>query len=405
MFIHNPILSLKQILILIFASLWQDAIIIGMLDHMIWIYPSWDKSEEFGDYAAFIYEIGHMKRTIEGKNQTIFCECHTPLNKYTHQVVEDGVSECSYLDESQAKIEDAEVSIEKSRCNVKREMLFEVVIDEVALEMFEKSAWVTKPKNVILDIDEDFFGCERGGKVLEKTHINWNLVEQFNDLTTAMICPKNVMYEEEGDVLMKDLIVRYIQICELKKSQSCSIKPEAVLDDIKRPVLETLHKRPRLFCQNVVTTMAILQEMINLLKLFTLEQIEAVVRLGFCLNTTPVTLGFDQGRAEFTICHGANTVNETLVVLYTPDSVEEVTTRLSMLESTLEHLSDLSPNVVTLCRSIRDGYTPRHLTTQIETGILNFFRKRHRDIRYNVWYDSNLLGGDNGWDSRYKPYI
>merc|ERR1712046_115539 len=47
-------------------------------------------------------------------------------------------------------------------------------------------------------------------------------------------------------------------------------------------------------------------------------------------------------------------------------------------------------SLVTVCRSVRDGYTPRRSWQAIETGVL-------RALGGKATFDPNLLGGERGW--------
>jgi len=58
------------------------------------------------------------------------------------------------------------------------------------------------------------------------------------------------------------------------------------------------------------------------------------------------------------------------------------------------------PLLVTVCRSVRDGYTPRSLAAHIETGILSALRRQRRSGTMTVIYDNDLLAGRGGWDNR-----
>ena len=56
--------------------------------------------------------------------------------------------------------------------------------------------------------------------------------------------------------------------------------------------------------------------------------------------------------------------------------------------------------LVTVSRSVRDGYTPRSLAGRIEDGVLTALRRQRRSGAMTVVYDSDLLGGRDGWTSR-----
>ena len=377
---------------------------IGMLDHIMWIYPSWDKTSELDEYSSFFFEIGILTNQSVGERTKVFCECHTPVEIHADEIIAGMESECSYLDETKS-ISEMEVKIKKEECQLKRRLVFEVIVDELALEVFEKSAWLNKPKNIILDIDEDHFGCERGGTSLENVDVPWSIVERLDVLITDLICAKNPIHEEAGNKLMKDFIAAFVDICQMaRQSTTCNISGQEIVDRVKGPFLKQLHLMPRMLCHDRAITVVLLQRIVEVFKRLKYNHLLALAELGFCMNTSPVTFGFSRGNAQFKICHGANTPNNTLVVIHTPDQ-DEVTRRMSLVRSILEHVTLMQPNVVTLCRSVRDGYTPRHLAKRIEDDIIDFFAQSHEGIKYNVIYDDNLLGGKEGWHGRYKVHV
>ena len=56
-----------------------------------------------------------------------------------------------------------------------------------------------------------------------------------------------------------------------------------------------------------------------------------------------------------------------------------------------------APSLITIARSVRDGYTPRQLHTHIEGGLLNVIRDVYNHTStLQVVYDPNLMGGKRG---------
>jgi len=127
----------------------------------------------------------------------------------------------------------------------------------------------------------------------------------------------------------------------------------------------------------------------------TSDQFRRVIRLGFCLSGTPKTVSFNDGNGAITVCHGFNEPDSNVVFQHTPTAVE-VTHRMRTLREILRSLPT-RPKLATLCRSVRDGYTPRNLSKLIERGILRLFAEWKG---WEVFYDDDLLGGRVGWEGR-----
>ncbi|KAK2151143.1 hypothetical protein LSH36_374g00033 [Paralvinella palmiformis] len=381
----------------------QGAVMIGMLSHIIWIYPSWDKNYDLNEHEIFIFEIGILTTKRNDNNHKIICECRTPVDKYTYQVRAGTKSECSYSREDDNGSDD-EITIEKEFCRTKRSLLVEAIVGEVALEALKKSSGLNEPTDVILDIDEDFFGCERGGTTLENVRIPWSVVERLDRLTNELLCPKNAIHEEAGDRLMKGFIADFVRLCRLATESTCNVSSRVIVDRVKGSFLKQHRLTPRMFCQDRDYSLHLLRNTADVFRTLKYNQLVRLADLGFCLSESPATYGFENGNAEFSVCHGAISANDHLVFIYVPEE-EELTKQMSLVRSILARVTAMQPNIVTLCRSVRDGYTPRHLAKRIEGDIVDFFNRSHEGIKYNLIYDDNLFGGKEGWHGRYKAYL
>ncbi|KAK3091069.1 hypothetical protein FSP39_016892 [Pinctada imbricata] len=85
---------------------------------------------------------------------------------------------------------------------------------------------------------------------------------------------------------------------------------------------------------------------------------------------------------------------------------EEIKNRTANINIMLSALKSFTPSLITVCRSIRDGYTPRKHFKLIEKDILETAETCFRNLR--VHYDSDLQGGKSGWryedTSNFDPY-
>ena len=68
----------------------------------------------------------------------------------------------------------------------------------------------------------------------------------------------------------------------------------------------------------------------------------------------------------------------------------------------LFHTVRFKPRVVSIARSVRDGYTPRGSFRRIERDLLYILRTVYPQISEpTIIYDPNLLGGRHGWLNRH----
>lgn len=122
-------------------------------------------------------------------------------------------------------------------------------------------------------------------------------------------------------------------------------------------------------------------------------QLSALQKVGFCLSTTYKTFQL-LNPSLFSTCRGANSPNETAVTEHRTNA-REVRARARLLSNILQVFRESPPNLVTVCRSIRDGYTPRKYFKDIERLVLRAIQINFPKTR--VHYDSGLLNGKIGF--------
>ena len=162
-----------------------------------------------------------------------------------------------------------------------------------------------------------------------------------------------------------------------------------------------IYFRPSAICTwSFVYKESLLADILSTLKGLTSDQLLLLVRIGFCVDNSPVTfIPESQGGApNITICHGATGPDNNLVTYHIPtrQKVERQTLKLQKILSLIP-----KPKHVTVCRSFRDGYVPKDFFPQIERNILSSIRKTFPSYT-SVHYDTNLLGGSHGWSVRQR---
>lgn len=145
-------------------------------------------------------------------------------------------------------------------------------------------------------------------------------------------------------------------------------------------------------CSRVKTTDHVVPQLVAYLSSMTIEQLGALHFIGFCANTSPRTY---LDYREFRVCSGANTPEQSAVIVHATDE-KEVRRRTIFLKHMLKNVMKRKPGLITVARSVRDGYTPRELFEQIEESVLRTLNATS-DRPLRVHYDSELLGGKGGW--------
>ena len=289
---------------------------------------------------------------------------------------------------------------------MRRRCRIEQVVDHLALKKLKtKSNWFGSSGNIILDIDEDYFGVELAGQSLVDAGMTWDKVELLEHPLRKLFCPRQIAHEAIGNGVMRETIASILRLCRLSlKSDDamCRVTVAMLQSQVHKTMLGHWKRYPRMFCAKTTERLyAVLNELTVVLTKFKLRQLRVLREFGFCLETTPASIGFrTSGFGSLVLCHGANTPDDSTVFLHKP-SMAEMRTRTSQLRRMLEIIDNRHrPNIVTLCRSVRDGYTPRSLFRSIESNILDIFQKLPR--QYDVVYDENLYGGKGGWPNRHK---
>lgn len=451
----------------------------GLVSHVVWIRPSWDRDTTSmeGAYDSRTIGLGwFMARVSTGKVQPYFCECE--LDPGDEDIVlfgsnksrnADGLNSrrCSYITEDEnADDGEQEIELAPHQCHLVTSYKSEHVVESKAFEMMTSlsaaasSSWLGGgTSGIIIDIDEDFFGCEiPSDRLVEDSDdldgrdrkLTWSDIEVLDELVAAFVCPNDANQEDVADRLVRRLLRNLTAACaeefggvKTSPAQNGSTEDdddddtsqltacrksfiEAVSHDLQNALVWT----PSMFCAGSSATIrswaALAHGVISQLPLGPVRR-RIIDGVGFCLSAAPRTLHFGRHRGigQMNVCHGANGPNSTLVYHYKPKTIDELDARLKDFDRLLSTLvSDLTsrrkprdrrktagdlaataaqPGVVTVCRSVRDGYTPRDMAMRIEAGVLSSV-KRHlgvaRQRSVTVVYDQDLLAGESGWDGR-----
>ena len=378
----------------------------GLVSRFVWIWPTWDSDRRWNatQHETQTVELGwYWVEDAAGGTITDFCRC-------ANIVIDNAgttLRHCVYNN----KTTDEESTISPARCHVKTSYTSEYVsADHVVDHMTSSPGWIAAGDvdGIIVDIDEDFFGCESPSDQLAGCLGNgsssWWHVELIGRAMSAFLCPRTAQDESAADRLARRLVDLVVRVCRRSHSHRC--RPPA-FDSI---ITSAFVGSPSMFCGNTAATVkkswiALAEILVRL----PVAHLRSVVDVGFCLNTAPRTHNFRREPyvGDFVVCYGANEPNSTLVYHHTP-SLNELDVQMRsfdrLMAEVLRQTTALSEGrravLVTVCRSVRDGYTPRALAARIEHGILAALRRQRRSGTMTIVYDKDLLSGRAGWDSR-----
>ena len=365
----------------------------GLITRTIWVWPEWDRKNHEKDYTKSEVKLGWMLGNNTESNQKrklTFCMCQNTGIKI----------ECMYLQEGE---EDGveEVLIEPETCHIKNTVQVEEINEAIAVSLLNKEQWIQQSENVILDIDEDFFGCSYVIKPLLDANASFDALKRIDEYLMRIVCPLSTTHETNANKIMLDfvslLLLRKSCQTDLINISECNnvdlnVNPETHLVQLLSNAKE--RNEINLCSKNVKSPrlLVFIKRFINGLSKLTTEQLKIIHQIGFCSSTTPKTLDI-YGLPEFRLCYGANTPLESAVTEFNP-TLDNVNNRAKIFRSIMLNLKQHSPKFVTLCRSVRDGYTPRNFFTTIENEILSSLKETFPHIKLH--YDKDLLDGAAG---------
>ena len=352
----------------------------GMFSRVIWIWPSWDEDSHSDAYVWAPSSSGWSSdpHDCHEPDTVVFCQCKLMNNK----------PECYHLNRSATLWKDA---ILKTRsCKAEVTYKWEMVRDKEAVKLMRTGEWISGEENVVLDIDQDFFGCESGAQVLLQNGIAWSIVDELNEILSQLFCIKDILDETAVNNILMKLLESIITHIKFSKNN------RRLFNFILKRVKYVITKLPEISCpQSKHFRQKLLTGIARLLTQLDSDQLKTMQKVGFCLGSNkedklPIRFRYLQ------VCHGLNTPNESVITFHMP-TLDELNHSFQRVKSLLTTSSSniIRPNLVTIARSLRDGYTPKSLAPAIEKGLLHTVLK---DVfgPLNVHYDQNLMGGKSG---------
>lgn len=371
----------------------QAAAMTGLFKKVIWVWPSWDEDTHEADDITETFAGGLT--VVDINQQQHFCECEFKKDGKTK-------AECMFVNRSKYS-EEADYDgspIDPEKCDVKRSIKYQQIVDHSASHKMILGQLVEEGDSILLDIDEDFFGCVLRGHRLVNAGIVWSVVEEIDELTNEIFCPELTEKEAIANRFMRTVMALIIKHCKSSKiaALACVTPGNPASKTFTSAVSRVVesYSEKGIFCSMYKNARQKRLEMLfEYFMQMTIPQIRACANLGFCMQTSPRSYQ-ENG---FQLCHGANEPNTTIVTQHSPGE-NELLLRLRRLRRMLLQGRYPTPGMVTLCRSVRDGYTSTEYFEDIERHVLKSISESKKHVNFNVIYDINLLGGKKGWPSR-----
>ncbi|WAQ96552.1 LOW QUALITY PROTEIN: INVO-like protein [Mya arenaria] len=389
----------------------QASAMANFINRLIWVWPDWDLTNHDEKYTMGTLSLGtvNMKKVNARRNSKSRDQVASQFSPFCMCMNNGTDVECwSLFDVERGNMsrERDEYTLRSDLCVIKKLLIVEELHESKAVAFFKNPKWSGRNESIVLDIDEDFYGCTYAVEPLLNTNFSMERLRRLNGIIVDFLCPLNASHEKASDIFLVDLVssVRNNRACtinqELKNSSTCKeILDLKIIDHFSNKLRLLILSKSITTCQSKGTGVnQFVKDLVIFLAKMRIRQLRALQSVGFCASTSPRTLNKDN--RMFVVCSGANTPEDSMVLVHRPTE-KEITRRTIFLRSILRNIMKKTPGFVTIARSVRDGYTPRENFEQIERDVLTALNTTSSQ-RLNVIYDKELLGGKPGWPARHK---
>eukprot|EP00929_Paragymnodinium_shiwhaense_P088053 TRINITY_DN48260_c0_g1_i1.p1 TRINITY_DN48260_c0_g1~~TRINITY_DN48260_c0_g1_i1.p1 ORF type:complete len:544 (+),score=113.49 TRINITY_DN48260_c0_g1_i1:113-1744(+) len=384
---------------------------LGLIDRTIWIYPSWDargpRHKQFGDNK--ILEVAGSGFDKDGKR----CEAEKIGSfknfsagvKYLNKVREKMQSSVVATDDGDCTIDHVAVLLSLS------EVHFNELVNHHFAELVDFLRGPLEPSTadklppLLVDIDEDYFAQYRGPDLV-KVAVEDSVYDAMADLLEQLCPPKKVALEHfEGP--LSDAFREMVS-----GVRHCLMRPGS--KDCKAPttIKETAVKRLRALSvvpcneRSLVDIVSDIHTTLSDASL-TPSDLEMMKTYGICLSTGHRTHVGEQSPQKLKMCSdaglGGSSADDTDVspaVIGLAEEPSVVQGRMLDFENDFvgtykQLLKKFTVPLATVCRSVRDGYTPKHQWQRIEKSVLRSLEK----VDLVPVFTEDLLGGREGWSN------
>ncbi|XP_046566482.1 uncharacterized protein LOC124275052 [Haliotis rubra] len=364
----------------------------GLINRFIWVWPPY--SEEEKPYVSIHLEVGLMY-TEENALLTCYCMKSNYIN-FEHS--------CVWIQRAEYEGEDEKYfNIERKKC---RDMTLggtvEIVSTDKAIELAKSGSWIKASDSVILDIDEDFYGCEAVSAPLYDAGMNEDDIEGLSFYVGKILCTDNAKDEMKADRYFQKLlkaVQETLKRCHSGRLGEETCESNHAFTEAVLALMPDMTTTKDIMCLPKESTLVMLENLVERLSRCSDTQLQHIASIGVCMYASPRSSNFNRNDAMI-LCKGCNGPNSKRVIFHSTNEQEIATTSRNLKEMLTQAFI---PKVVTVCRSVRDGYTPRKEFPLIEEGVLGVLKAVYPDhvTDDTIHYDSELLGGRGGWYFRY----
>ncbi|XP_046356493.2 uncharacterized protein LOC124135269 [Haliotis rufescens] len=378
------------------------AAVTGLINRFIWVWPPYDSGgyqhENSEPYVSLRLKVGVMFQPRDRRDVLVHCACAESDQLKMEKT-------CVWIDAHRDGSEEY-FEIPESTCvDMSLSGTVEFVSTGKAIELAKSGTWITANDSIILDIDEDYYGSEAASSPLYESGMSKTQIKEISSSVGMLLCVGNAHDEMMADKFFHDLlkiILKHIKPCDNNAAEGNSICSDhlAMTNAVIGNIYDILEKARHVMCMPTQSTQYMLNRLLNDLLYLNERQLEELTTVGVCMNQSPRSTFFNLNDGVV-LCQGYNAPRTTLIQYQSVDK-EAIDQTTNHLQTILSH--SFPPGVVTLARSVRDGFTPRKHAHTIEYKVINVLKTVFPNSidDSSIHYDSQLLGGKDGWYFRHK---
>eukprot|EP00105_Crassostrea_gigas_P013951 XP_011430449.1 PREDICTED: uncharacterized protein LOC105330461 [Crassostrea gigas] len=353
------------------------AVLTGLIKEIIWVWPKWDYRTHFAEYSLSVIQAGTIT-TRKGKR---FCLCMFDSDSSENTCFYNSLSDSS----------SGVVHLDFQDCDVRHTVKYVELREDIAANYFQrrKDKFSDSKSETLLDVDVDFLYFMSAGESLVRAKVSHDVIDDLNSNLCRLLCPSSGDQETAMDRFISEFIDR-VQSHKLKH-KFVSNFTELYKNGMNFFQKENFRWLPYLCPVTADQTRLFISRFVRSVASLPIPQLAALRRTGFCLNPGRQSIR-DLPEKKFTVCTG-----EVFMFNNQGNYVDplEQRKRLRNFRDIVTEVCNFPVKLVTVCRSVRDGFTDRTLETMHEQLIIDVLRRRLSDT--NVFYDTTMLGGKRGF--------
>ncbi|CAC5412969.1 DNASE1 [Mytilus coruscus] len=177
----------------------------GLFKKIVCIWPQWDESNHEEDEASTDFKVGLTTLEFDDLEEygRTFCMCFTNFTTSKNM--------CVYTPVNGDRANMVQLPI--ISCDIHIE--FEVILleEKVAADSLTDNLG---NENIVLDIDEDFYGCILPAQTLVDIGITLSETEKLNEILDSIVCPKTSDHDMKADKILFDVleILKFEEACK-----------------------------------------------------------------------------------------------------------------------------------------------------------------------------------------------